>query len=216
MASLTAKPTVLLALLLASLAAAGPAVAQNNVAPGAFYCCVDGSGRRVCGDLLPPQCSNLPHKVYNRQGMLMREVGPPLTPQEKAAQAEAAQKEKQQEAQAREQRRKDQALLETYSSLEDVDRMQARAEEDVRNTIRIAETKLAEARKRRKKFENEAEFYPNRALPPDVAKGLRDEENEIKAQTELIEAKTREMELIKTKYAEDRRRYFELTRRPRR
>lgn len=215
MASRTAKQLFsLAALLLAGATVSGSVNAQGAIPAGAFYCCTDASGRRACGDLLPAQCTGLAHKIYNRQGMLIREVGPPLTPEEKAAQAEAARREKQLEAMAREQRRKDQALLETYSSLEDVDRMQARAETDVRNAITMAEAKIAEARKRRKKFENEAEFYPNRALPHDVAKGLRDEDMEIKAQTELIDAKKREMELIKAKYAEDRRRYIELSRRP--
>ena len=77
--------------------------------------------------------------------------------------------------------------------------------------IRNAEVKIAEVRKSRKKFDNEAEFYKNRSLPPDVAKGMREADYEIKAQTELITAKKREMELIKGKYDADRRRYQELT-----
>ena len=212
--STAAKLRYLAPLLLAGLA--GPGLAQEATPAGSFYCCTDPTGRRACGDLLPPQCSGLPYRVFNRQGVLIREVGRPLTPEEKAAQAEMARQAKQMEAHAREQRRKDQALLETYSSLEDVDRMQARAETEVTAAINAAETKIAEARKRRKKFENEAEFYPNRPLPPEVAKGLRDEDAEIKAQTELVDAKKRELELIKSKYAEDRRRYIELSRRPRR
>ena len=214
MVSAATKLRHLAALLLAGLATAG--AAQEATPAGSFYCCTDATGRRACGDLLPPQCSGLPYRVFNRQGVLIREVGRPLTPEEKAAQAEMARQAKQMEAHAREQRRKDQALLETYSSLEDVDRMQARAETEVTSAINAAETKIAEARKRRKKFENEAEFYPNRPLPPEVAKGLRDEDAEIKAQTELVDAKKRELELIKSKYAEDRRRYIELSRRPRR
>lgn len=190
-----------------------PAIAQDAPPAGAFYCCTDSSGRRSCGDLLPPQCTGLPYKVFNRQGVLIREVGRPLTPEEKAAQAELARQAKLQEAEARERRRKDQALLETYTSVEDIDRMQARAESEVIAAMNAAEAKIAEAKKRRKKFENEAEFYPNRPLPPEVAKGLRDEDAEIKAQRELVDAKKRELELIKSKYAEDRRRYIELSRR---
>jgi len=186
----TKRRIPLSALLLAGLAVPAYAQPEASTARGSFFCCTDASGHRVCGDLLPPQCNGLAYKVYSHQGMLTREVGPPLTPAEKAAQAEAARQEKLKEAQAREQRRKDQALLETYSSLEDLDRMQARAEADVKAAIANAEERIAEARKRRKKFENEAEFYPNRALPPEVAKGLRDEDTEIRTQTELINAKS--------------------------
>ena len=148
--------------------------------------------------------------------MLVREVGPPLTPEEKARARELARQQRLAEIAAQEQKRKDLALLETYTSLEDIDRMQARAEEDVRKAIGQAQTRVNESRQRRLKFENEAEFYPNRPLPPEVAKGLRDEDAEIKSQNELIEAKQRELTQIREKYAEDRRRYLELSRRPKR
>lgn len=188
----------------------------NLLRPGEFICCNDSDGRRTCGDIIPPQCVARSYKIYNQHGLLVREVGPPLTPEEKARARELARQQRLAEIAAQEQKRKDLALLETYTSLEDIDRMQARAEEDVRKAIGQAQTRVNESRQRRLKFENEAEFYPNRPLPPEVAKGLRDEDAEIKSQNELIEAKQRELTQIREKYAEDRRRYLELSRRPKR
>lgn len=188
----------------------------NALRPGEFICCHDNDGRRTCGDLLPPQCAGRAYKVYSQHGTVVREVGPPMSPEEKARAREQARLQKQAEIAAQEQKRKDQALLETYTSLEDIDRMQARAEEDVQKAIAEAQTRINAAQQRRLRFANEAEFYPNRPLPPEVAKGLRDEDAEIKSQNELIEAKQRELAQINHKYAEDRRRYIELSRRPRR
>ena len=65
---------------------------------------------------------------------------------------------------------------------------------------------------RRQRFENEAEFYKKKDLPPDVQKGLKDADFEIQAQENLIEAKKKELDTIKTKYDEDRRRFLEVSR----
>lgn len=200
----TAKPLWLVAGL--GLAGAAQAV------PGNLYCCSDPStGRQICADLLPLQCRGHAYRILDANANLVREVEAPLTPEQKAQRAAEAQRKKQEEEAVREQRRKDQALLDTYSTYDDINRAQQRAELDVTQAIRNAEVKIAEVRKSRKKFENEAEFYKNRSLPPDVAKGMREADYEIKAQTELITAKKREMDLIKGKYDADRRRYQELT-----
>jgi len=183
-----------------------------HAVPGNLYCCNDPStGRQVCADLLPAQCRGHAYRILDANANLVREVEAPLTPEQKAQRAAEVQRKKQEEEALREQRRKDQALLDTYSNYDDINRAQQRAELDVTQAIRNAEAKIAEVRKIRKKYENEAEFYKNRNLPADVAKGMREADYEIKAQTELITAKKREMDLIKSKYDVDRRRYQELT-----
>ena len=118
-----------------------------------------------------------------------------------------------QEAARREQQRKDQALLNTYGSERDIDAMRIRSEEDVNKSIKDAETKIAEIRAQRKKFENEAEFYKKKTVPADIQKGLRDTESEIKAQESIIEAKRKELDIIRIKYDEDKKRFLDLTRR---
>lgn len=212
-----ASPTPKLLIALLGTLLSAPALAQKaspGVQGSGMMCCTDAEGRRTCGSSLPRQCTGRAYKVYNHQGILTQEVGPPPTPAEKAAKAEAERQEKAAEAAAKEQKRKDIALQETYTSVQDIDRMQARAEADTKAAIAAAEFKIAEAQKRRKKFENEAEFYRNRPLPPSVAKGLREEEVEIKSQTELIDVKKRDLDQMHIKYDEDRRRYLELSRRP--
>ena len=101
----------------------------------------------------------------------------------------------------------DAALAQTYGNEADIDLMRQRAEADVHKSIAAANEKIAEAKRRRKKFEeNEAEFYKKKQVPPEVEKGLKEEDYEIRAQEELIEAKKREFDLIKAKFDEDKRR----------
>lgn len=176
--------------------------------PGKMYCC---DGGRICGDSLPEQCRGKAYRILDSGGNVLKEVGPPMTAEQKAQAAAEAQRKKELEEQAKEQRRKDQALLETYTSLQDIDRAQARSEMDVVAAIKAAEDKISASRKQRKKFEEEAEFYKKKALPPEVAKGLRDADHEIKTQQELLDVKKGDSANIKAKYDADRKRYAELT-----
>lgn len=201
-----AAPLLLLALLAPGAQAAGPQAA------GEFYCCQDpASGRRVCGDSLPMQCRGQAYRILDSGGNVVREVGPPLTAEQKAEQAAEARRRKQMEEDARELRRKDQALLDTYATPQDIDLAQGKAERDVNLAIRNAEMSIAASRNKRKKYEAEAEFYKKKALPAQLEKELRTIDHEIKLQQELIDVKKRELETVRSKYEADRKRYFELT-----
>jgi hypothetical protein len=105
-------------------------------------------------------------------------------------------------------------LLDTYTTPEDIDLAQKKAEADLNAAILAALARIEEARSKRKKYENEAEFYAKKTLPPELSKELRALEHEIRLQQELVDIKRRDFEAIKAKYDADRKRYFELTRRP--
>jgi len=192
-----------LAVLLAAMAL--PATAQQG---NKLYCC---DGGRICADSLPAQCRGKAFRILDEKGNVIKEVGPPLTPEQKAQLVLEEKQRKEAEEKLKEQRRKDQALLDTYATPQDIDLAQGKAESDVNLAIRGAEERIAAARKQRKKFEEEAEFYKKQALPAEVAKGLRDADHEIKTQQELLDVKKGDAATIKAKYDADRKRYAELT-----
>lgn len=196
-----------LALLLVSLTAALPAGAAARI-----FCCNDDHGKKVCGDILPPACVGRAYREIGANGVVVREVEAPLTEEQRALRAVEERRRKDAEEAAKEQRRLDQALLQTYGSEADIEMMRKRAEADTHAGIKAAELKIVEAKKRRQKFEDEAEFYKKSTVPPEVEKGLKDADFEIQAQQNLIEAKQKELEIIKAKYDEDKRRYLELKR----
>lgn len=176
-----------------------------------FYCCQDpASGRRTCGDNLPEICRGRSHKVLDAAGNTLREVGPPPTAEQKTQAQAEAQRRQDEAAALREQRRRNQALLATYSSVQDIDDARSRSEAEVFASIRAVEAQIATLRQRRKKLENETEFYRKKTLPPEVAKGLQDADFAIQAQTDLLAAKNKELEAVRARYDEDKRRYLEL------
>ena len=190
------------------------------VGPGAsfagprIYCCHDDSGKQVCGDILPSVCYGRAYRELGDSGRTSRLVDAPLTVEQRGQRAAEEQRRKEQERVLNEQRRMDQALLNTYASEKDIEIMRSRAERDLTMAIKAAEERIAEIRKQRKKFEDEAEFYRNRQLPAEVAKGLRDADYEIGAQESVIESKKRDQETMRAKYDEDLRRFRDLSKRP--
>jgi hypothetical protein len=182
--------------------------ATATQAAGEIYCCPDpASGRRVCADTLPDQCRGRAYRVLDSNGNVIKEVGPPLTPEQKAEQVAEAKRLKKVEEAAREQRRRDQALLDTYATRQDIDLAQEKAESDIKLAIQDANAAIVEISRKRKKFDNEAEFYKKKTLPVELAKELRALDHETKLQLELIEVKKQEFAIVRAKYEADRLRF---------
>ncbi|MDR3054996.1 MAG: hypothetical protein LBU53_06280 [Zoogloeaceae bacterium] len=180
---------------------------------GQSVCCVEASGQRVCSDIAPPQCNGRALKIYNRQGLLVREVAARKSAEEQAAIKQQEALEQQAKVAAYAQRLKDRALLDTYTSLEALDRTQKRQEEDAKTVISDVRSRLDAAKKRKQELDAEAEFYASspKAAPADLTKQIQDEEFEIKSQTTLLATKQKDLDQIRKKFAEDRQRYIELT-----
>lgn len=164
----------------------------------------------MCADTVPEACRGRAYKIFDSAGNVIKEVAAPMTLEQKTQLEAEAKRRKEEDAALREQKRKDQALLDTYSELADIDRARNKAEAEVLEAMKAAQAKINEARKQRKKYEDEAEFYKNKALPAEVEKGLRAADYDIKIQTELMAVKQQDMRTIKAKYDADRRRYLEL------
>ena len=194
----------LLALLLATL------TGTSALAAGNFFCCNDASGKQVCGDILPQACYGRAYRELGSNGQTIRTVDAPLTAEQRSQREAEEEKRKREEEKRKEQQRKDQALLNTYGNEQDIELMRKRAEGDVLKAIANAEKKIVEIRQQRKKFENEAEFYKKKTLPHEVQKGLADADSDINSQEVFIAEKKKELEGIRAKYDEDKRRFVEL------
>ncbi|THF59422.1 hypothetical protein [Pseudothauera rhizosphaerae] len=196
-------------LLLAAVLALPLAVqAQSGGRSNTFYCCDDDSGRPVCGDTLPAICYGKAYREITPQGTIRRHVA---SPEELARQKAEERRREAEKARSLRQHRLDQALLETYANLEDLDTRRDRAVGDLQNSLDTLNLRLAELEAQRKRFEEEREFYRDGEAPRDLINNLRVTEAEISAQRMVIDAKTREMNAVQARFDEDRRRYLELT-----
>ncbi len=195
--------------LVSMLVALSPAQAQT-VPRGTVYCCTD-NGHQVCGDVLPPQCFGKSYREMSPQGTVRRTVEAPLSP-EQLAKREAEERARRAEvARQRAEMRRNQSLLETYSSVADIDTRRDRAVESVELELRQAEARQAQLMKKRSGLLREAEFFQKRPMPPNLAAALRESDSELAAQSSIIEAKRRDIEAIRSRYEQDRSRYIALT-----
>ena len=159
---------------------------------------------------MPQVCYGRAYREIGADGRTVREVDAPLTAEQRAQKVAEDAKRKEEEARQKEQQRKDQALMDTYANVEDIESLRKRSIEEIHKSIKNAETRIVEIRALRKKFENEAEFYKKKKLPADVEKGLSDTDFEIKGQEAIILSKKKEIDAVQAKYDEDRKRFLEL------
>jgi DNA-binding MarR family transcriptional regulator len=191
----------------AAVALAAPAAAQTQT-----YRCIGKDGKKYYSSTIPPQCVGRPVEQLNKQGLVVRRIDPEGDEKARAEKAELLAKKREAEAAHREERRRNQALLATYTSEKDIEDARARALSDNRKAVRDVETRIETARKRRAGYDKELEFYKGDAKPPaKLADDIRSAEVEIQANEQLLAVKKKEVTQINARYDEDKKRYRELT-----
>src|SRR3989442_12863517 len=111
-------------LLCSTLLAVAPAAAQQRM-----YKCVDARGKVYYTQVPPPECLGRDTQELDKSGTPMRKSQTPaaLTPEQQRAREAELKKKIEAEERAKEERRKNTALLNTYSSEKDIDDARARA-----------------------------------------------------------------------------------------
>lgn len=112
---------------------------------GTFYMCKDANGRTFTSDRPIPECANQPLREYGNNGVLKREISPPLTAEQKREKALQEQRRQEAQAAAEEQRRTDRALLARYGNEKDIAVARDRATAATNERIAQQKTDLADA-----------------------------------------------------------------------
>jgi len=199
------------AVLLLLCAVVAPALAQE--VPQRMYKCVDARGKTYYTQVPPPECLGRDTQELNKSGTLIRKNPAviPLSPAQEQAREAERRKKIEDEEKSKEERRKNLALLNTYSSEKDIEDARARSLTEAQGAIEDTERSIAGAQKRQKELEAEKEFYVKKPMPFKLKQEIANNEIQIRNQTVLLDAKKKEINTINAKYNEDRRRYIELT-----
>ncbi|MDP2823585.1 MAG: hypothetical protein Q8O52_13030 [Sulfuritalea sp.] len=193
------------------LFASSTLLAMGAAAQTRIYCCDDANGRKVCGDFLPVACQGRAYEERDNRGFVSKTVEAPLTAEQQARRDAEKTRKEEDAKKAAEERRRTLALLATYSSEKDINSARDRALAEVEKNMKQAQQRLEEANKKKKKLDSDKEFYKGKPLPEQVKADIRDNEKEIKAQQDGVAAKTKEMEEVRSRFAEEKKRYLELT-----
>ena len=183
------------------------------------YRCVAKDGKKYYGATRPPQCMDVATEALSAQGMVIGRIEAPLTPEQRAARdaaakdnaaAEQARREAEQAAMV--QARRDQALLQTYTSERDIEMVRQRAIADNQSAAAQVEARIAALKKRQDTLNKQAAAIkagqkPSETFEQDVKAVAYD----LQLQEQLLESRKREAEAINARYEEEKRKYRQLT-----
>lgn len=176
-------------------------------ADGALYRWVDENGRVQYSDT-PPQKDRSAVQLSNR-GMVLKKIEAPLTPeQQKAKDAEEARK-RAEDAKALEQRRQDSALLQSFTTVQEIDMKRDREVSAVETAIanlreqeRTLDARLAADRKRAEDRDKTKKPL-SESLKEDIVRAEAEKkvlEDEIKRKYDEIAATKSRYEALKKRY----------------
>lgn len=188
--------------------AAAPAAAQQ---PQRLFKCKDSKGKTYYTQTPPAECLGKEMDELSKQGTVVKKREAVLTPEQLAAREAEEKRKNEEDALAKEEKRKNQALLNTYSSEKDIEDGRARALKQAAEATKDIEKRIAETQKRAQKLAAEKEFYAKKPMPKKLQDDIRNNEIELKGQQDTLAGKKKELGGINAKYDEDKRRYLQLT-----
>ena len=125
----------------------------------AAFKCVDEKGATHIGETPPEQCAKVVMYEVTSTGRVLRTIQPSLTEDQVKARIEAEEKRKEADKANFEQKRKDLALLATYSTEQEFDVALNRNVEPITGRIKSTQDRVAAIDKRVKELDEELEFY---------------------------------------------------------
>ncbi|HET9735707.1 MAG TPA: hypothetical protein VFP62_10575 [Burkholderiales bacterium] len=181
--------------------------------------CVAKDGKKYYGATQPPQCRDVAVEALSAQGMVIGRIEAPLTPEQRAARDAAAQKNaaaeqarRDAEAAAKVQARRDQALLQTYTSERDIESVRQRAIADNQRATEQVEARIAALKRRQEALSKEAAAIKASGKQRDgFEQDVKAVAYDLQLQGQLLESRKREADAINARYDEEKRKYLELT-----
>lgn len=181
-----------------------------------FYRWVDEDGETHYGSEVPPQYLQQQHKSINEHGVTTKVYERTKTPEEAAREAAERRRRAQMRAveQRRidEQRREDQILLQTYSSLDDMELARDGKVAAIESVIRITKTNIAGMRSELTRMTGEAaeRERSGQVVPPRLAKQIAASQTQISENLAFINKQRQEQDRVRALFAQDMVRYRRL------
>jgi hypothetical protein len=178
-----------------------------------LYRWVDENGHVHFSDQVPPCYSQIERTVYNDQAQVTDIIDAPKTQEQLEAERHQAQLEEEKRILAQEQAKRDRALLRSFISEQDIINARDNRITTIDSLIRISEEKLIELKKKSGKLKATAESYTerNKPVPEIIAAKLASVRDQIEDLNTTLTSKIEEKHAIEVRFADDVKRYRELT-----
>ena len=136
-----------------------------------------------------------------------------LTPEKRRAKVEAEAKKREEEKAALEQQRHDKTLVNTYSSVKEIDLARARSLQQIDARINVINSALKTANENLNGLQKEAENYTKtkKKVPASLEEDLQDAHSRLEKLQKDLELPQAEKAALEARYDSDKARYMELT-----
>ena len=183
----------------------------DAAAAAKIYKWTDEKGVTHYGESIPPEYKDNP-AAEMQGGITVRKIDAASSPnQRKTADEKAAREEKQR---AFEQRRRDMALMNTYTSAREIDEHRERTLQVPMQTLKGVEPRLKKAQDRLASLQSQAAALAKKGKPTDLLdQDIADEKAEIDSMKADMDRGLAQIEAIKVKFDADKKRYLELSQR---
>ena len=172
----------------------------------------DKDGQWHFGDVIPPEYSQQSHEELNKQGMTVEVQERAKTEAEIAEEEKQAAIEAEKQKQAEEQARKDQILLDTYASVEDIEMMRDGKLTAIDSRVSLAQTRIEKLQKDLNEHMDKAAQQERSGKTPnkDLLQDIDSLRRQVKNQQEFIDQQNKDKEEVTTTAEEDIKRFKEL------
>ena len=178
-----------------------------------IVCWKDKAGKTIgCGDKVPPEFEDNATKELNQRGVTVKQSAPALTADQKKAQQAETERKAADERNLAEQRRKDRALLDTFSTEKEIDLKRTRDIQLIESNIEAQQTNLKNANDRQGDARSRIEQLKkeNKPVPAPLQDDYdRAEANRTKIQNQIVQ-KRKEIAELNQQYDEMKKRFAEL------
>ena len=177
-----------------------------------MYKWVDDKGTTHYGETIPPEYATKDRTEINKAGRVV-DKKEALTPEERRAkELEDARKREDEEA-AVEQKRRDKALLNTYSSVKEIDLARTRNLQQVEARLNSINSQLKMAGDNLAGLQKEADGYTSasKQIPASLQEDLQESQARLNKLKQDLEKSRAEKATVEARYDAEKTRYKELT-----
>lgn len=198
---------------LALVVAMAGAQAEPKKGPNKLYKWVDEKGVTHYTETMPAEVKDKSSTEIDRRGRVLRKNDAALTPDQIREIEAGKEQRKADEKKAEEQRRKDNALLNTYTTEAEIEGARERALAGATQTLQAIEIRLKTARAKAENAKKQMNEFQKlgKPVPDAVVDDLTTEQRNVEKIGKEWSAKQAEIENLKLKYDNDKLRFRELT-----
>ena len=190
--------------------AAALALCGAGSAAAATYKWVDDQGVVHYSDKVPPEAVSNGATVLDKQGRPTKKIEPAPTPEQVKAKAAAEEQQRALAKSLEDQARKDRALMQSYTTEEEIDVARNRALSTIDTQVKAAQAYSADLTRQQQNLKKKKASYGDKPVPIEVERELNTVDVELSRQTALIKQKTDEIAAVNAKYDTDKKRWEEI------